>query len=43
MTAALQVALSLQSLGLSAIPVKADKRPTVEWRKYQTRRQRPPN
>lgn len=35
MTPTLQVALNLRSAGISTIPVKADKRPTVEWRKYQ--------
>jgi hypothetical protein len=34
MTPALQTALTLRSSGISAIPVKPDKRPTIEWRKY---------
>jgi hypothetical protein len=33
-TPALQTAITLRASGLAAIPVKPDKRPTIEWRKY---------
>lgn len=37
MTPALQTALTLRNAGVSTIPVKADKRPLIPWKEYQSR------
>ncbi len=37
MTPALQTATALRALGISAIPVRGDKRPLIPWKPYQTR------
>lgn len=36
-TPALQTATALRALGISAIPVRGDKRPLISWKAYQTR------
>jgi hypothetical protein len=36
-TPALQTATALRALGISAIPVRGDKRPLIPWKAYQTR------
>lgn len=36
-TPALQTATALRALGISAIPVRGDKRPLIPWKPYQTR------
>lgn len=37
MTTPLQTATALRALGVSAIPVRGDKRPLIPWKPYQTR------